>query len=234
MKKIIKCYGYLRVSGTGQILKGGFDRQEKIIKSFVRGTNYKIEDIFLEKGVSGTKRTIDRPQFEVMVAAILSNGVRTIIVERLDRLAREYRIQEEILIYLASKGIDLISADTGENVTEEINKDPMKRAIIQIQGVFAELDKSIVVKKLRIGRQRKKLKTGKCEGRKRFGEDNEAEKNIVKKIIYLRRKDRGQLKQMSFRKIANKLNDEGIETKTKKSWTAMTVYNVLNRKYVSK
>jgi DNA invertase Pin-like site-specific DNA recombinase len=78
-----------------------------------------------------------------MVSEIMKDGVDTILVESLDRLAREYRIQEQLLIYLASKGINLISANTGENVTKAISEDPMKKALIQIQGVFAELDKSL-------------------------------------------------------------------------------------------
>jgi hypothetical protein len=49
-------------------------------------------------------------------------------VERLDRLAREYVVQEQLLIYLASKGIVLLNASSGENITEAINSDPMKKA----------------------------------------------------------------------------------------------------------
>ena len=57
----------------------------------------------------------------------------------------------------------------------------MKKALIQIQGVFAELDKSQLVKKLSIGKEirRKENKKagvltlegrGKCEGRKSYKE----------------------------------------------------------------
>ena len=63
-----------------------------------------------------------------MIAEILSNGVNAIIIEGLDRLAREYRIQEQLLIYLVSKGISLIPANTGENVTQAIQDDPMKKS----------------------------------------------------------------------------------------------------------
>jgi len=75
-----------------------------------------------------------------MVSEILKNGVKTIIIEGLDRLAIEYRIQESLLIYLASKGIELISARTEENVTHAIIVDLMKKALVQMQGIFAELD----------------------------------------------------------------------------------------------
>ena len=45
------------------------------------------------------------------------------------------------------------AAPPGENVTEAYLADPMKRALIQIQAVFAELEKSMIVKKLRAARQ---------------------------------------------------------------------------------
>ena len=45
-----------------------------------------------------------------------------------------------------------VSASTGEDVTATMRDDPMRKALIQIQGVFAELDKSLLVRKLRKGR----------------------------------------------------------------------------------
>jgi len=230
MSQIKRAYGYLRVSGKSQIDKSGFDRQEKMIKSFAKKNNFLVEEIFKEKGIAGKQGIIGRPEFKKMIGAILSNGVKTIIVERLDRLAREYRIQEEILIYLASRGVDLISADSGENITKEINNDPMKKAIIQMQGIFAELDKSITVKKLKLAREKKKKDTGKCEGAKHYGESSELERTVIKKITYMRRLSRGQIKKLSYEKIAAKLNEEGIPTKRGKLWTGRGVYNILNRK----
>jgi DNA invertase Pin-like site-specific DNA recombinase len=98
--------------------------------------------------VSGTKDESERLEFSKMITDILSNGINTIVVESMDRLAREYRIQEHLVIFLASKGIDLISANTGENITRAISEDPMKKALIQMQGIFAELDKSMLIKRL--------------------------------------------------------------------------------------
>lgn len=78
---------------------------------------------FREEGVLGTKGELDRPVFQEMMQEILRNGVKIIIVERLDRLAREHRVQESLLIYLASKDVTLINASTEENVTEAVQAD---------------------------------------------------------------------------------------------------------------
>ena len=159
---MIKAYGYLRVSGQGQIDGDGFRRQEEEIRSYCKNSGIELAGVYQEQGVSGTTDETKRPAFQEMISAILKNGVRTIIVEGLDRLAREYRIQETLLIYLASKGITLINARTGENVTEAIASDPMKKALVQIQGVFAELEKNLLMKKLRTARRARAEVHGKC------------------------------------------------------------------------
>ena len=224
-----KVYGYLRVSGKGQLNGTGFDRQEEAIRAFCSGSSsYQLAGIYSEQ-VSGTKGEADRPEFTSMVRAILENGVRTIVVESLDRLARQYRIQEQLIIYLASKDITLISANTGENITEAVSADPMKRAMIQIQGVFAELDKSLTVKKLRKAREKVKADTGKCEGRKGYN-DNEQAQAILSEIKRLRRKPKGKaMKRMTYQKVAETLNEQGITTMDGKEFTGKNVSVILYR-----
>ena len=41
---------------------------------------------------------------------------------------------------------------TGQDVSEAMQKDPMLKALVQIQGVFAELEKNLLVRKLRRAR----------------------------------------------------------------------------------
>jgi site-specific DNA recombinase len=133
----------------------GFDRQEEACRAYAKKAGYEIVGTFQEEGVSGAKDETERPAFQEMMAAILVNGVRTVIVEGMDRLARELRVQEALLVYMAAKGVDLLSARTEENVTQAIQADPMKKALVQIQGVFAELDKNLAVKRLRKARDAK-------------------------------------------------------------------------------
>ena len=89
-------FAYLRVSGKGQIDGDGFPRQEKTIRTFSRG-KYEIAEIFREEGVSGT--LAERPALAEMLVSLESNGhgIKTVIIERTDRLARDLMIQETIL-----------------------------------------------------------------------------------------------------------------------------------------
>jgi site-specific DNA recombinase len=177
-----------------------------------------MERVYKEQ-VSGTKGEADRPVFMEMIADILSNGVRTIVVKGLDKLAREYRIQEQLLIYLSCKDIEPINASTGENITEAIQSDPVRKALVQIQGVFAELEKNQIVHRLRKAREkkRKENKNGHCEGIKPHG-DLEGEAEIVERIQHFRYLQKGQHRRMSYREISDKLNTEGIRTRMGKPW----------------
>ena len=220
-------YGYIRVSSLGQVDKFGFDRQKEVIAEYANNNNCTIAKFYFEKGVSGTLNETDRPAFQDMVGDILKNGVDTVVIEGLDRLAREYRIQESLLIYLASKNIKLISARTDENITDAVQADPMKKALVQIQGVFSELEKNLLVKKLKQARDKAKIIYGKCEGAKRYGELCEVERAVKRRIRAMRRLHHQTGKPtMTYAAIADRLNSEGIGTKRGGKWSAAQVYQV--------
>ena len=89
------------------------------------------------------------------------------------------------------------------------------------------MGKSLLVKKLRKAREKVRNDKGKCEGRKRYGEDSAHEQEVVRRIKLMRRKRKGGLKGMTLQAIADKLNEEGIRTKTGKTWQRVQVMNVL-------
>ncbi|MHA2068184.1 MAG: recombinase family protein [Candidatus Thorarchaeota archaeon] len=231
-EKRIPAYAYLRVSGQGQVNGLGFDRQLETIQSFAKDNGYEIAQVFREEGISGTTDEMDRPAFQAMMVEILRNGAKTVIVEGLDRLAREYRIQETLLIYLASKGVCLISARTGENVTQAIDKDPMRKALVQVQGVFSELEKNLLVRKLRNARDKVRMEKGRCEGILPYGHPDrpeaEQEQETITRIRLLRRRRRGGFKGMTLQEIAARLNQEGIKTPSGKGqWGTTQVRRLL-------
>jgi DNA invertase Pin-like site-specific DNA recombinase len=221
----VAAFAYLRVSSKGQIKGHGFDRQSETVEEFAKQNGYSIKATFRD-AFTGTEA--DRPEFNRMVATILGNGVLTILVESLDRLARDVMVQSLLLAKLAQHGITLINCVTGEDVTASMSEDPMRKALIQIQSVFSELEKSRLVGKLRRARQAKKEATGKCEGRKAFGE-KPGEEETVEMMRSLRRKRNG--KQLSFAKIAATLNERSVPTRTGAIWQVTTVRNILSRSH---
>jgi len=160
-----KAFAYLRVSGKGQIEGDGFTRQRAAIKAYAAAHDCKIIREFREEGVSGTKETMDRPAWAEMIAALHSNGVRTIIVEKLDRLARDLMVQEAAIADLRKHGFTLVSVQEPDLMAS----DPTRVLMRQLMGAVAQYDKSQIVAKLRGARMRKRAKEGRCEGRKPFG-----------------------------------------------------------------
>ena len=77
-----KVVGYLRISGQKQVNGYGFDRQRDTIERFCKEKSFEISKYY-EEVFTGTEA--DRPMFNKMIADILSNECRIIIVEGMDR-----------------------------------------------------------------------------------------------------------------------------------------------------
>ena len=139
-------------------------------------------------------------------------------------------VSEQLLALLIRKDIAMISAMTAQNVTEDVQNenDPWKKFIIQIQNSVAELDKRLLVRKLRKAREAKRVEIGRCEGRKPYGY-YPGEDKIIKRIKELYRKPKGE-KRMGFRTIARKLNEERIPTRSGVPWSDTQVRSILCRK----
>jgi len=142
-------------------------RQEKAIQDYAELNGITIEKIYREEGVSGTLQ--DRPALAQMMVSLEQNGfgVKTILIEKVDRLARDLMIQEAIINDLQKKGFDLISAVEGDDL---LSGDPTRKLVRQVLGAIVEYDKTMTVLKLRTARERIRARDGKCEGRKGYSE----------------------------------------------------------------
>jgi DNA invertase Pin-like site-specific DNA recombinase len=214
----MRAYAYVRVSGSGQVNKGGFDRQLKAISKYSKENSIELVDTFQEEGTSGTLE--NRPALARLLVSLELNhhGISTVIIEKLDRLARDLMVQEAIIRDFKSKGFKLISAAEGPDLLAD---DPSRKLIRQVFGSIAEYEKSMLVQKLKASRERIKVITGKCEGRKGY-HDTEEGQAIVKRIHVLRRKQK-HYKRRTWQQVADILNSEGIRTMEGRNWTLYRV-----------
>ena len=224
VKTKIMAVGYIRVSGKGQVKGTGPRRQQEAICDYAKQAGAEIVTWYRE---AHTGTEAKRPVFNAMLEALLSNGADTIIVESLDRLARDLSVQLTLVAFLASRGLTLLSASTGQDVTAAMRSDPMQKAMVQIQGTFAELDKSLTVQKLRKARESIRAERGRCEGRKPFG-FRLGEAETLKRIKQLRRKPKDKPRR-GYYQIASILNKEGRKSRMGKPWQGMTVKQILER-----
>ena len=112
---------------------------------------------YYDAAVSGADPVDTRPGFADMLAYMLGNGARTIIVENASRFARDLIVQETGYQALKGKGIELIAADSPESFVSDT---PTAVLIRQILGAVAQFDKATLVHKLRGARDRKSAKLG--------------------------------------------------------------------------
>jgi len=221
-----KAYAYLRVSSQGQVDGHGFDRQRQTIRAYARKAGYEITDEYQD---AHTGTSADRPGFANMLADLISNGVKVVIVESLDRFARDVLVQGMLLARMKDRGLTLISAATGEDVTAAMAGDPMREAMVLMQSVFAQTEKKLLVRKLAKARQAKRESAGQCEGRKPYG-TRPGEPEVVDQIRALRRKRPQHTgRAMSYQAIAKALNNSNVPTRYGQPWAAATVQNIVKR-----
>ena len=218
-----KAFGYLRVSSDGQAKenKNGFHRQEQTIMEYAKANGIEIVGFFKD-GITGTSE--DRPALYDMLVSMQQNGhdIKTVVIEKLDRLARDLMVQENIIRDFQKDGFQLISTTEGSDLG---SNDPTRKFIRQIMGAVAEYDKATLVMKLKASRERKKRLTGKCEGRKSYNESDQG-RELIKRIQRMRRKPKYR-KRMTYQQIADQLNDEGVKTLNGMSWTLFRVQQLL-------
>ena len=140
-----KVFGYLRVSAVSQVNGDGFPRQEKAIKDYAKVHNLQIEGLFKEEGVSGTKE--NRPALARLMVSLEHNGhgINTVIIEKLDRLARDLMVQEAILRDFQKQNFNLISTMEGPDLCGD---DPTRKLVRQVMGAVSEYDKTMLVAKV--------------------------------------------------------------------------------------
>jgi Site-specific recombinases, DNA invertase Pin homologs len=215
-------FAYLRVSGRGQVDGDGFPRQLNAVEQYASNHDLKVKRVFREEGVSGTKELENRPALQELLTAINDSDVRVVIIEKLDRLARDLMIQESILGDLRKRGVELISVHEPDLCSD----DPSRKLVRQIMGAIFEYERVMIVSKLKAARQRIKARTGRCEGMKAFGEGR-TERKAVSRILELRATG------LAMDKIALTLNAEGLKPKYGAQWYGSSVRNVLNRNLAS-
>lgn len=169
-------HAYLRVSTSRQAQKFGFQRQLESIHHYCKQQNLGLDQVWKENGISGC--LLKRPTLEKLLATAKPGD--SIYIEDLSRLARELGVQLQIISEMIQCRLNLIAVNTGENITEALVMDPMQKAMVQMQGVFAELERSQLL--ARMAHARALLKkdpnntrktasgTPKVEGRRRLTE----------------------------------------------------------------
>jgi DNA invertase Pin-like site-specific DNA recombinase len=230
----MRLVAYLRVSSEGHVDGYGLDLQRRSVRAWAKANGHRIVHTCVDEAVSGALEAADRPGLACALEAIATGQADGVVVARLDRLARKLTVQEATLALVWQRGARVFAADTGE-VHRDDPDDPMRTAIRQVMGVFAELDRKMVAKRMRDGRLAKAAAGRKAVGDYAFGyaatgrgRDRDAgpvqaEQEAVARLVELRRAGR------SYREIASALDTEGHKPRRATSWSAAVVRSIALR-----
>jgi DNA invertase Pin-like site-specific DNA recombinase len=204
-KEIRKAVAYLRTSSRTNVGadKDSDKRQRAAIEAYAKAAGYEIADTFYDMAVSGADPVSERSGFAEMLEHLMSNGVRTIIVESPDRFARDLMVQLAGHDMLKARGVTLIAASAPTFFIEDT---PTAVLVRQVLGAVAEFEKATLVAKLAAARRRKRTATGKkVEGRKSHAEKRPEIVALAKALA--RKKPKGG--KLSLRAVSAELAAQG-------------------------
>jgi site-specific DNA recombinase len=216
-----KIAGYCRVSTENQKEEGTIAIQRAALKEYAEAKGYELVEVFSDDGVSGGLE--HRPGLSTLFEYLEEHPeVAGVLIWKLDRLARDLMIQENLIRDFEKRGKSLISTkepdlDSG---------DPTRVFIRQVLGATSQYEKAMITMRMTGGRVNKARKGGYAGGFPAYGYEaaggdlkvDQEQAETVKTIFRMRR-----YQHKSFREIARALNEQGTRTARGGKWHASTV-----------
>jgi DNA invertase Pin-like site-specific DNA recombinase len=223
---------YLRVSTDQQADAGqGLEIQEAACRQWLREGRHRLVEVCSDAGRSGSADVGHRPGLARALALVGAERADGLLVHRLDRLARDLVLQEQLLAELHRRGKELASVDRTEHASLTYAPDDPTRALVRrMLGSIAQYEREVIRLRLMAGRQRKALDGGYAGGQPRYGYAAvrgqlvklPAEQTGLQVMRRLRRDGK------SYRAIVAELNRRGIPPRGGQ-WQPNTVRHILLR-----
>jgi DNA invertase Pin-like site-specific DNA recombinase len=229
----MKVAAYLRVSTDRQAEHGlGLEIQEAAIKRWGKQNDHRIVLWARDEGVSGSNGLETREALPEALAALQGRSAAGLVVYRLDRLARDLVLQEQLLAEIKRMGGEAFTTSAAEaGYLADDPDDPSRRLIRQILGAVNEYERAMIRLRLRSGRARKREQGYAGDGPPPLGYRAEGrqlvedadEQAVVDRIRVLRADGR------SLREIGAMLRAEGFRPKRSSTWHPGSLRLIVNR-----
>jgi DNA invertase Pin-like site-specific DNA recombinase len=219
--------GYVRVSSDEQADSGlGLEAQRQRIRAYAELKDLRLVEVFEDPGVSGGKELNTRPGGARLLEAARRHKA-VVVVARLDRLFRSVADAALTIADFDRRNVELVAIAEGFDMTN-----PYGRAMAQMASVFAELERAMIRERTRAAMKVKRTRGERISGYAPFGWDfgpknrvieNQREQRVFALIRQLRAEGR------SLRKIAEVLNERGVQPKRSERWSHSSVVRILAR-----
>jgi DNA invertase Pin-like site-specific DNA recombinase len=225
---------YLRVSTEGQADDGqGLAIQEQACRDWLRKHRHRLVEVCTDAGRSGAADVGHRAGLARALALVGADRADGVLVYRLDRLARDIVLQEQLLADLHRLGKTLRSCSPTED--EHLIHDPADptRALVRrILGSISTYERDVIRLRLRAGRERKLMLGGYAGGMPPYGWA--AVRGQLVKIPDQQRAIRLMVRLhgegASYRQIAAELERRGIQSRASHGkWRANTILDIIER-----
>jgi DNA invertase Pin-like site-specific DNA recombinase len=228
----MKVSAYLRVSTDKQAERGnGLDVQRAAITRWAKAEHHKITGWHVDEGISGSNGIDTREALPSALADVRERRAAGIVVYKLDRLARDLIVQETLIAEIRRTGEIFTTSAAEAGYLADDPDDPSRKLIRQILGAVNEYEKSMIVLRMKSGREVKAKRGGFAYGSPAYGQraenrelvPDDAEAPTVARIMAMHQDG------LSLRQIAAALNQDGIPAKRGGAWSAKTVSRVVGR-----
>lgn len=153
----VRYVAYTRVSTEAQAEGWGLTEQARACRAWAKANGHRILVVETDTGRSGASDVLDRPALARALGAVKDRRASGVIVARLDRLARDMVLQEQLLGEITRMGGQLHSAVPSEDaVLVDDPDDPARGMIRRILGVVADYERQLIRLRLRSGAARKR------------------------------------------------------------------------------
>jgi DNA invertase Pin-like site-specific DNA recombinase len=185
-----------------------------------------LVEVFEDAGVSGGK-PLERRTAGGRLLATARQEKAVVVCAKLDRLFRSVSDAAGIIDEFGKKGIQLVAIAEGFDMTS-----PYGVAMAQMASVFAQLERAMIRERTKNALSVKRGRGERISRHAPFGSDFTVEGKLIDNA-----NEQGTITRMkawrgagvSYRGIADRLNQEGIAPKRGGRWVHMSVKGILAR-----
>lgn len=229
----MKLVGYLRVSTATQAEDGlGLEVQEQAIRKWAKKEGHRLVSVMRDEGISGSNGIDTRIALHEALEAIKARRASGLVVYRLDRLARDLILQEQLLADIRRMGGEVFSTSAAEGgYLADDPDDPSRRLIRQVLGAVSEYERSMISLRLKAGQARKRENGGYAAGAPPYGYiaqgralvEHPQEQEVLSRIAQMKREG------LSLRGMADALTAEGFRPRRGARWHPESLNLIVRR-----
>ena len=165
---------YLRVSTEDQQERDTIEVQQYFFVNYTKTYDVAVFDTYADDGVSGTLPLDQRPEGRRLLEDATADRFISVVVYKVDRLGRSLQVLMDAYHALEASNVSIRSANEPFDTSTNMGK-----FLFQLLGSMAELDRSNILERMTLGRDRAARQGKWTTGPVPFGYETDAEGCLI-------------------------------------------------------